>query len=88
MLLLLDDFKQAYTSQSWSPMTPVLTRYTNNVKTVSDNSTRSTSFSPVLKMGIGHGAWGRQCVGRVSRLEATAVIGHGKNLVVGFSMIS
>ncbi|MBD0303536.1 MAG: hypothetical protein ICV85_15615 [Tolypothrix sp. T3-bin4] len=27
--------------------------------------------------GIGHWALGRQCVGRVSRLEATAVMGHG-----------
>jgi len=26
---------------------------------------------------MGHGALGRQCVGRVSRLEAPAVIGHG-----------
>ncbi|MGI2903486.1 hypothetical protein [Tolypothrix sp. VBCCA 56010] len=26
---------------------------------------------------MGHGALGRQCVGRVSRLKASAVMGHG-----------
>ncbi|MBW4447083.1 MAG: hypothetical protein KME38_09470 [Spirirestis rafaelensis WJT71-NPBG6] len=38
-----------------------------------------------LPEGLGHGALGRQCVGRVSRLEAPAVIGHwGGSALDGF----
>jgi hypothetical protein len=32
----------------------------------------------ILILGIGHGALGRQCVALVSKVVATAVIGHGK----------
>ncbi|MBW4570701.1 MAG: hypothetical protein KME31_22565 [Tolypothrix carrinoi HA7290-LM1] len=30
---------------------------------------------------MGHGAWGSQCVGRLCRLEASGVMGHGKNRI-------